>query len=263
MKACLVIPCYNEAERLQSEKFLEHVKNNPHHSFIFVNDGSSDQTLLLLKNLSRQSEQIHYLDLVKNSGKAEAVRYGMLEAYKKDFTHIGFLDADLTIPLETAGEMIQFLYVEEKEFVYASRQKRVICNKNQNLLRKLLSCSFSKFSRLLIGLPVNDTQCGAKFFRSHLIPVLFKESFISRWVFDVEVFFRFKYYFEVDVEENLLEFPLTHWDDNTTTKIKLKDYLKVPLQLVKIAFAYRFNRLFSPSSESLDRSKEYINKKAS
>ena len=259
MKACIVIPCFNESKRLQSDKFIEHLEKNPQLSFMFVNDGSSDQTLIMLKNMAKRSPRSHFIDLPKNSGKAEAVRQGMLEASKEEYTHIGFLDADLTISLETASEMIQMLYVEEKEFIYASRKKRVLSNKNQNLFRKLLSLSFSKVSRFMIGLPVNDTQCGSKFFRAHLIPVLFKNSFISKWVFDVEVFFRFKFYFEEQVEENLLEYPLIHWDDNTTTKIKLKDYLKVPLHLLKITLVYRVIPIWSLKSYPLFKSKKIKN----
>ena len=77
MKTLIVIPCYNEANRLNKDAFLSFVLNNEDIEFLFVNDGSTDDTLSMLQTFSTENNKIHYLDLAKNGGKAEAVRQGI------------------------------------------------------------------------------------------------------------------------------------------------------------------------------------------
>src|SRR5215212_9619603 len=75
----LVVPCYNEEKRLNVAAFRE---SDTH--FLFVNDGSSDGTLRLLESLRTSDPQrFSVLDLERNSGKAEAVRRGILAAIER------------------------------------------------------------------------------------------------------------------------------------------------------------------------------------
>ena len=87
MQATIVIPCYNEASRLKKEVFLSFFETNDEVDFLFVNDGSSDDTLARLQEFSAESPRVHYLDLQSNGGKAEAVRQGMIYAEQ----HFGML----------------------------------------------------------------------------------------------------------------------------------------------------------------------------
>ncbi|WP_435413226.1 response regulator, partial [Psychroserpens mesophilus] len=93
----VVIPCYNEEERLLSKEFTNYIDKNSGYHLCFVNDGSKDQTLKVLKDLQKGREDfITVYDCEQNGGKAEAVRLGMLHmAKKEDLDYIGFLDADL------------------------------------------------------------------------------------------------------------------------------------------------------------------------
>ena len=69
----IVIPCYNEANRLRGDEFKQYLSSRPNVSFLFVNDGSTDQTLLLLEQTkSQMPEQIQVLNRPVNAGKAEA-----------------------------------------------------------------------------------------------------------------------------------------------------------------------------------------------
>jgi dolichyl-phosphate beta-glucosyltransferase len=78
----IVIPCYNEAKRLQLSQYKEYSDADRSHLFVFVNDGSTDTTLRVIQDL-HQSHPQHcaYIDLPKNVGKAEAVRRGLLSAF--------------------------------------------------------------------------------------------------------------------------------------------------------------------------------------
>ena len=89
-KVCLVIPCYNEAKRLDFEKF-KMIKSNCY--FLFVNDSSKDNTLDLIKG--NMTDNMYVLNLTKNVGKGEAVRRGMLYLTFPLFLHIigiGFIE---------------------------------------------------------------------------------------------------------------------------------------------------------------------------
>src|SRR5437660_17545 len=100
MYVVIVIPCYNEADRLAVEKFTNF--DLPHHrlQFLFVNDGSQDATLGMLEAMQACCpDRISFLDLTPNRGKAEAVRQGFLCALARSPDYVGFWDADLATPL--------------------------------------------------------------------------------------------------------------------------------------------------------------------
>ena len=86
--ATLVVPCFNEAERLDLDAFKSFAEERQDVSFLFVNDGSDDDTLEVLELLHESNpEQFHVLDLKRNVGKAEAVRQGMLCALNANTGH--------------------------------------------------------------------------------------------------------------------------------------------------------------------------------
>jgi glycosyltransferase involved in cell wall biosynthesis len=123
-KTCLVIPCYNESERLDTQAFLSELLNNPDLTLIFVNDGSKDATIDVLRSLHSNSsngvqDRIYVLSYSQNQGKATAVQRGLLWAAAlsnntaaPDFLndcetiangiieakYFGFWDADLATP---------------------------------------------------------------------------------------------------------------------------------------------------------------------
>ncbi len=81
----LVVPCFNEARRLAVEQFEGFVKVHPDLHLLFVNDGSTDNTLAVLLGLEeRDAAHFSVLDQQPNQGKAEAVRRGMLQAFEGD-----------------------------------------------------------------------------------------------------------------------------------------------------------------------------------
>ena len=90
----VVIPCYNEEERLRTEEFSSFVNSNLGYHLCFVNDGSTDNTLAVLEELSKgREDHISVYNCAKNGGKAEAVRQGVLHLSKdKQLDYIGFLD---------------------------------------------------------------------------------------------------------------------------------------------------------------------------
>jgi len=88
MKVVIIIPCYNEADRLDTNKFIDYLSQNSHLHFIFVDDGSTDNTNLIINQLI--FSLVSLLINETNKGKAESVRLGVIESYKMNPDYIGF-----------------------------------------------------------------------------------------------------------------------------------------------------------------------------
>ena len=110
----IVVPCYNEANRLPFIKFEDFLSLNSTVFIYFVNDGSKDQTMELLEALRNKfSRQIEILNLLQNQGKANAVLKGMTKVLEdKRFKKVAYLDADLATSLEECLRLS--IYVKEK-----------------------------------------------------------------------------------------------------------------------------------------------------
>lgn len=239
-KACIVIPCYNESTRLDLSVFNSFIKNYLTIDFLFVNDGSSDNTLDLLEKFRTDNHQrVLVLNLDENSGKAEAVRQGVLEVCKnKEYEYVGFWDADLATPL---SEIINFLRQIENQSIkvaIGSRMKRLGANVERKFTRHILGRVFSTFSSIILKLPVYDTQCGAKLFHTELV-CLFEDKFITSWLFDIELLARYRNKFGLPATmTQVLEVPVNEWIEKGDSRLKLKHMLKVPLELINISRKY-------------------------
>ena len=96
-KICVIIPCYNEAQRLELEVFREFVGREERFDFCFVNDGSQDNTSEVLRRaVELEPGRFLLVDNTDNRGKAEAVRSGMLYVSSLNrYNIVGYLGADL------------------------------------------------------------------------------------------------------------------------------------------------------------------------
>src|SRR5581483_4853652 len=100
--SALVIPCYNEAQRVDVPAFHQFLAKASDVRLVFVDDGSTDQTAAVIEQLqSGHPETVQLLKLARNQGKAEAVRQGVLFALDQfNPAVVGFWDADLATPLD-------------------------------------------------------------------------------------------------------------------------------------------------------------------
>lgn len=239
----IVVPCYNEASRLDTEAFKRHVDEHPDAGFLFVNDGSTDATLDVLNRLSEERPGIlHFLDVQPNGGKAEAVRRGFLAAFDHDAEYIGYWDADLATPLDVIPEFSAILDQNpDIELVMGSRVRLLGRAIERRPMRHYLGRIFATTVSLMFGLPVYDTQCGAKLFRrTDWLPSLFQKTFLSRWIFDVELLVRMigRTGGPVVTYNMVYEYPLPCWHDVGGSKIRKGDFLTAFFDLVRIYRAY-------------------------
>jgi glycosyltransferase involved in cell wall biosynthesis len=239
VRVTIVVPCFNEEHRLSVDAFRDFKSVD----FLFVNDGSRDGTLRVLESL-RDSEplRISILNLEKNSGKAEAVRRGILAAMERSPHLVGFWDADLATPLT---EIPLFLEVFETrpaiDMVFAARVRLL----GRDISRRASRHYFGRVGATLIssslGLAVYDTQCGAKLFRTNDgMREIFATPFLSRWIFDVEIIARYVQQRGRDAAANAIyELPIRVWHDVKGSKVTSRDFVRALRDLWKIHRAYR------------------------
>lgn len=228
----LVLPCFNEQERLPSEALAEAPLN-----LVLVDDGSTDKTLLQLEKLASQCGNIDVVALPQNRGKAHAVREGMLRA--KDLhpgaEWIGYWDADLSTPFEEVESMLGYAAGVPGVYdaVWCSRVMRAGSKIDRTFYRHLFGRMFATASGVLLGVKAYDTQCGAKLFRRNVVDEVFGEPFLSRWIFDVEIYLRLGH-------DRILEYPMRTWRDVPGSKVRIgRESGRVLSDLLKLRRRYR------------------------
>lgn len=238
----LVVPCYNEEERLQVGVFQRFAAAHPAIRFVMVNDGSRDQTGEILAGLAAaRPRQFEVLSLAVNSGKAEAVRQGMVHALASGADAVGFIDADLAAPLEEVPRLIDVLARRpEVSVVVGSRLSLAGHTIRRRWIRRLLGRCFAAVAAGLIGLPLRDTQCGLKLFRSgDATRRLFATPFRSRWIFDVEVLARLiAARGREAATAEIYELPVEEWSEVAGSKLKSGDFVKAVGELLGIYATY-------------------------
>jgi len=104
---------------------------------------------------------------------------------------VWFWDAYLATPLSTIPEFIgKFQSSRELVAVCSSRISRLGANIHRSVFRHYFGRVFAMVASNILNILIYDTQCGAKLFRTEHAELIFYEHFISRWVFDVELFAR-------------------------------------------------------------------------
>jgi len=240
----IVVPCYNEARRLDTRAFTEFRRNGHWVEFLFVNDGSRDDTLALLQRLRSDSpDTIRVRDQQPNQGKAEAVRGGLLEALDGGADFVGYWDADLATPLTAIPRFLEvFGERPAVNVVLGSRVKLLGRSIERHAWRHYLGRVFATLVSEMLRLPVYDTQCGAKLFRStpELRRIL-AEPFGTAWLFDVEILARLigqSPSGTAAVERYLYELPLDEWRDVPGSKLTRAAYLRAATSIFQLYRRY-------------------------
>ena len=237
----LIVPCFNEEQRLDLDAFRGFTLPGHDLQFLFVNDGSSDGTLRLLQSLrDADPKRFDVLDLEHNSGKAEAVRRGIMKATETPPDFIGFWDADLATPLNELPGFLDVFVRPNIEIVFAARVRLLGREISRRPDRHYLGRVGATLISQTLGLAIYDTQCGAKLFRMNdALPQIFGKPFLSRWIFDVEIIARFiELWGRARVAHSLYELPVNMWHDVKGSKVGGLDFARSLLDLWKIRRAY-------------------------
>ncbi len=241
----IVIPCYNEADRLPVEQFANYDSASSDTGFLLVNDGSSDDTQAVLEKLCADNPGCCMnLNLLSNQGKAEAVRQGIQKAFESDPKYVGFWDADLATPLNEISRLQQVLEKNDNAVMATGARVQLLGrNIQRSMTRHYLGRIFATCVSMMLRLPVYDTQCGAKLFRvGEAASEMFNEPFLSRWIFDVELIARLmRYRKEHNLEETeqaIIEVPLQEWCDVAGSKLKTRHMIGAMWDILRIHHHY-------------------------
>ncbi|HET8939594.1 MAG TPA: glycosyltransferase [Polyangiales bacterium] len=242
----IVVPCYNESQRLAVSTFQQFVVQHPSVRFLFVNDGSHDATLSILQQLNAANPaQFDVLDLPQNQGKAEAVRRGMLRAFDANASYVGYWDADLATPLAEIPRFVDALDQHaERQICFGSRVRLLGRSIDRNAVRHYLGRLFATVASYVLDLAVYDTQCGAKLFRaSARTRDLFAVPFCVNWTFDVELIARLQSQTATgtlagDAHERIYELPLNDWHDVAGSKVRAGDFVTALFEMWRVYRKY-------------------------
>jgi glycosyltransferase involved in cell wall biosynthesis len=227
----IVVPCFNEQNRFNAKKWQEIVSCHTNTQWIFVDDGSFDETLSTIGKVSGTNVTI----IRKNSnvGKGEAIRAGFLHALNNlnsiEVTQVGYLDADGAFDISDIKELLLFsdsVLGQEKKIrtVIASRVKLSGRNINRSNGRHFIGRIIVSFVCRGWDLAPYDTQSGFKIFRfDSIFRKTIDRKFQCRWFFDIELMTRL----EGLGSKETVEVPLMNWSEIGKGAIKKTIYLSV------------------------------------
>lgn len=149
MKISVIVPCYNEQEAIpffydEIVKISKIMENDAEFEYLFINDGSKDKTINVLRELAKRDERVKYVSFSKNFGK-EAAMYAGLEKSSGDY--IAVMDVDLQDPPELLVQMFQDLESGEYDCVATRRVSRKGEPPIRSLFAKLFYSMINKISK--------------------------------------------------------------------------------------------------------------------
>lgn len=222
MQASIIVPFYNEELRMRP--FLGALSKYNSHSweFIFVNDGSKDQTLKILKEYYFYNKKI--ISYRNNKGKGYAVKSGVIAAKGK---YIIFIDADGSINPSQINKMLNYL---KKYDIVAGTRTTGKSEVEVPFFRKFIGVVFNKYANFLFNINVGDTLCGFKGFRREVAKNLFENLMDKRWIFDVELFYKIR------KNNSSLYFMPIKWVYKDKSKMTIIDVVKIAVTMFMLRF---------------------------
>jgi len=227
----VVVPCFNEESRFRKglDHYNSYLKKQKYlWELIFVNDGSKDKTLELMKSAQKNNKNIRVVTYRQNQGKGYAITRGV-KAAKGNI--VLFTDIDHSVPIETVESFYQYFEKGFKVVIGSRRIKGANILVHQHPLREFLGKGFTLLVRLLVDWKIKDVTCGFKAFEKCVAEKIFNKITIYDWAFDAEIFFLCRKY-----KIKIAQAPV-NWSDQKGTKVSLKkDILRSLFGLIKIRF---------------------------
>jgi dolichyl-phosphate beta-glucosyltransferase len=238
--AVIVIPCYNEEQRLPEAELVRLIER-PGVDVLLVDDGSTDATLAVLRDLSRRHPgRIEVMALPGNRGKAEAVRAGLGRALASGAGVVAYADADMATPASEILRLLDVLFAAGASAVLGARIAFLGADIRRRQGRHYLGRVFATLASAVLRGSVYDTQCGAKVFRAGAaLEAAVAEPFHSRWAFDVELIGRLAAQAGGVKAAGIIEEPLRRWGDIEGSKIRPLQMVRAGLDLVAIEWHLR------------------------
>jgi dolichyl-phosphate beta-glucosyltransferase len=239
LRCTVVVPCFNEGQRLDLTQ-LEALADLVDARVLAVDDGSTDDTAALLGKLADgETDRFRVLSLGTNRGKGEAVRQGLLAALADGTDLVAYCDADFATPPDEVARLVAALRDDDVvEVVLGSRVAMMGADIRRSAVRHYTGRLFATAGSLVLGVPVYDTQCGAKAFRvTGALRAALAGPFVSRWAFDVELLGRLLHANDAPSGRphgRFIEVPLQAWHEPGGSKLTPSAAMRAAVDLLRI-----------------------------
>lgn len=177
-KISIIVSCYNEEESLplfyeEVTKVMDSMKDNSF-ELLFVNDGSKDNTLDLLREFSKKDNRVRYVSFSRNFGKEAAMLAG-LDYSTGDY--VTLMDADLQDPPAKLIEMYEILQKENLDIVGLKTNN----HKNYGFMRKFLTFCYYKIIGLLSSVPMSPNERDYRLMTRQVVDAILKLTEYNRY----------------------------------------------------------------------------------
>jgi dolichyl-phosphate beta-glucosyltransferase len=184
----VILPVYNAAPNVERvfNTVYEFAKTRPDYSFLFVDDGSRDETASILRRRISEAGNgcVNLISCCQNRGKGYAIKTAF---YHTRGQNILFTDGDLAYDLDHLPLLVEAL--KKHDVVAGSRSLIAHQGRSLPISRRILGRGFNLLVRLLLNMPFRDTQAGLKGFRRDAAECLFARLKVHDFSFDVELMY--------------------------------------------------------------------------
>ncbi|MDD5005800.1 MAG: glycosyltransferase [Candidatus Omnitrophica bacterium] len=185
-KISVIMPAFNEAEVIE-RNILETIDTfkrfNLDFEIIVIDDGSTDDTLQKIKNISEKFTNVKVTRNMENYGKGRALKKGFRLATGQ---YVVFLDSDIDLHPAQIETFFDIMKLDNADIVIGSKRhpNSVL---NYPLQRKIISSVYFFLIKIMFGLPIKDTQTGLKLFKYEVLKRVFPKIVVKAFAFDLEV----------------------------------------------------------------------------
>ncbi len=190
MKLSIIVPAYNESERIGAMlaaylPFFAERHGDQFELIVSINN-TTDNTAEIVRTWQARYPQVHLLDEPRPIGKGGAIMVGGAQA-RGDY--IGFVDADGATPPAAFQDLVE--KIGSAGLIIASRRlPGAVVSPRQPRTRRVASWIFNWLVRRLFKLKITDTQCGAKLMTAAAWRDIMPKIGLTKWAFDVDVLFQ-------------------------------------------------------------------------
>ncbi len=230
----IIIPIFNEEKRilnslLKLNSFLIKIRKKIKVQIIFVDDGSTDYSVILLEEfLKKKTINNKIIKLKKNLGKGAALKMGV---FHSDHRWILTCDLDMSVSLNEIMRWIKKNYINHTCHIYFGSR-----NHNKSIVyakfyRKILGNIFNFIIKFFLKIKINDTQCGYKLYKNEIAKKIFKYLTLNRFEHDLEIVLIAR-----DLKEKILELPVK-WKHKSDSKLNIFiDPIKMFYGIILLSF---------------------------
>ncbi|MDD3102074.1 MAG: glycosyltransferase [Patescibacteria group bacterium] len=228
------LPIYNEEKILKNNilKLLNYC-NSQNFNFdwqiIILNNGSTDNSEKILRELNKEYPQKIKIDNIQQPGKGRAIK---LYCLKSQADIIVYMDIDLAVSLKNIPDLIDPIIKERYDLVVGSRLLST-SKIERSFIRSLSSKVYNWLSKILFNHNLSDLQCGFKAIKADIFKKIIPYINDNKWFFDTELII-FTKYFGYKIKEIPVDWQENRYDQRKTKVRLLKDSFNFILNLVKL-----------------------------